>query len=138
MLTRQSSANNLLKSPECQENIDKQKDLFTAEPNFNEDRENDEPRGSFVGTEDYISPEVVNSEPSSFASDLWSLGVIIFQLFTGKTPFKSDGEQSTLDKILACDYEMPSVDKIPQDAQDLIKKLLVLDPCARLGSWPDD
>ena len=33
---------------------------------------------------------------------------------------------------------MPSVEKIPHDAQDLIKKLLVLDPCERLGSGPDD
>ncbi len=39
-----------------------------------------------------------------------------------------------MDKILACDYEMPSEDKIPLDAQDLIKKLLVLDPFSRLGS----
>jgi serine/threonine protein kinase len=78
MLSRQSSANNLLKSPNCDDNIENQKELFTAEPNFNEDRENEEPRGSFVGTEDYIAPEVVNSEPSTFASDLWSLGVIIF------------------------------------------------------------
>ena len=37
-----------------------------------------EARGSFVGTEDYIAPEIINSEPSTFASDLWSLGVIAF------------------------------------------------------------
>jgi serine/threonine protein kinase len=102
--------------PDCKQIIESQKELFSEEPNFNEDRENEAPRGSFVGTEDYIAPEVVNSEPSTFASDLWSLGVVIFQLFTGKTPFKADGDQSTLDKILACDYQMPSEEKIPLDA----------------------
>lgn len=117
MLTRQSSANNLLKTPSCSDNnIENQKELFTEEPNFNEDRVNEEPRGSFVGTEEYIAPEVVNSEPSTFASDLWSLGVIIYQMFTGKTPFRPDGDRSTLDKIVICDYDMPSQEKIPLDA----------------------
>ena len=64
--------------------------------------------------------------------------MIIYQIFTGKTPFRPAGELTTLDKILACDYEMPSQDKIPLDAQDLIKKLLVLDPTQRLGSGQDD
>jgi hypothetical protein len=54
--------------------------------------------------------------------------VIAFQLFTGKTPFRSDGVNTTLENIVKCKYEMPNEDKIPSDAQDLIKKLLVYDP----------
>ncbi len=67
-----------------------QEDLFTNKPEFNMENLEPEARGSFVGTEDYIAPEIINSEPSTFASDLWSLGVIAFQLLSGKTPFKCD------------------------------------------------
>jgi serine/threonine protein kinase len=93
--TRNSSANNLVKSNVSamsdnssnapKENID---DLFTSKPDFSQ--EEPQQRGSFVGTADYIAPEIINSQPSSFSSDLWSLGVIIYQLFTGKTPFKQN------------------------------------------------
>ena len=51
-----------------------------------------EGRNSLVGTVDYVAPEIVNGEEPTFASDLWSLGVILFQIFTGKMPFKSDSE----------------------------------------------
>lgn len=91
-----------------------------------------------MGTEDYIAPEIIKSEPSTFASDLWSLGVIIFQFLTGKTPFKCDNQCTTFDRILACDYKMPDESKIPLDAQDLIRRLLVVDPSQRLGSGSDD
>lgn len=37
-----------------------------------------EAKGSFVGTEDYVAPEIINNEEASFESDLWSLGIIIF------------------------------------------------------------
>jgi serine/threonine protein kinase len=57
---------------------DNQEDLFTSKPELNMENLEIEARGSFVGTEDYIAPEIINSEPSTFASDLWSLGVIAF------------------------------------------------------------
>ncbi len=88
-----------------------QDDLFTTKPDFAEDEP--ESKGSFVGTEDYIAPEIINSEESTFSSDLWSLGVIIYQVYTGKTPFKCNTSCSTFDRILACDYDMPSESIIP-------------------------
>jgi serine/threonine protein kinase len=48
---------------------------MTEASNFDEDKES---RGSLVGTADYISPEAINGEEVSFASDLWALGVIMF------------------------------------------------------------
>lgn len=41
-----------------------------------------------VGTEDYIAPEIVSLEESGPAADLWSLGVIIYMMIGGKSPFK--------------------------------------------------
>ena len=95
----------------------------------------DETEG-IVGTEDYISPEALNSTPDlvSFATDLWSLGVIIWQVFSKKddTPFSADSEEATFAKIRACEYSMPM--DIPEVAADLISKLLVKDPTKRLGA----
>ena len=45
-------------------------------------------KGTIVGTEDYISPEVLAEEPSGHAADLWSLGVIIYMMISGKSPFR--------------------------------------------------
>ena len=91
-----------------------------------------ESKGSFVGTEDYVSPEVIGNQEPTFATDLWSLGVIIYQFFTGKTPFKGTTPFYTFENIQACSYQMPA--SVPEAAQDLIRRLLVLDPASRLGS----
>lgn len=72
-----SSANDIIKENEA-----------TMDQMFSNDDFEQEPKGSFVGTEDYVAPEIIQNEECSFASDLWSLGVIIYQIFTGKTPFK--------------------------------------------------
>lgn len=77
-----------------------------------------ETKGSFVGTEDYIAPEIINNEESTFASDLWSLGTIIYQFFVGRTPFKGSSPYYTFENILACDYNIP--DTVPVNARDLI------------------
>lgn len=45
-------------------------------------------KGTLVGTEDYIAPEILNEEASGPPADLWSLGVIIYMMISGKSPFK--------------------------------------------------
>jgi len=42
-----------------------------------------------VGTEDYIPPEILDEQESGPPADLWSMGVIIFMMITGESPFKS-------------------------------------------------
>ena len=46
-------------------------------------------KGTMVGTEDYISPEILEEKVSGPSADLWSLGVIVYMMFTGESPFKS-------------------------------------------------
>ena len=71
-----------------------------------------------VGTEWYISPEMLENRTYSYASDLWSLGVIIYQLFTTKVPFKGSCQEDTFDKIKNSVLKMPQ--NVPSDAADLI------------------
>lgn len=55
---------------------------------------------SMVGTEEYVSPEILLKQEVTYATDLWSLGIIIYQLFTRKTPFKGMSEYLTFENIL--------------------------------------
>lgn len=87
---------------------------------------------TFLGTREYVSPEVLEGKTCSSAADMWSLGVIIYQLYTGFTPFMaSEGEYITFEHILGCKYEIP--ESMPKVGKDLVEKLLLLKPSERLN-----
>lgn len=64
---------------------------------------------TFVGTADYVSPELLEDNECGPAGDLWALGCILFQLSTGKLPFSSASEFLTFQKIKQCQPEYPAV-----------------------------
>jgi len=97
------------------------------ENNTESDRAN-----SFVGTAEYVSPELLNDKATCKSSDFWALGCIIYQLLAGRPPFKGNNEYQTFQKIIKMEYDLP--DEIPDVAKDLIKKLLVEDPNHRIGA----
>jgi 3-phosphoinositide dependent protein kinase-1 len=85
---------------------------------------------SFVGTAEYVSPELLTEKNAGKASDLWAFGCIIYQLLAGRPPFKAANEYLTFQKIVALDYTYPN--GFPPVARDLVDRLLVLDPARRL------
>ncbi|XP_045450843.1 3-phosphoinositide-dependent protein kinase 1 [Melitaea cinxia] len=87
---------------------------------------------SFVGTAQYVSPDILQNRVDTRASDLWALGCIIYQMISGLPPFRASNEFLTYQKILKMDYEFP--EGFPAEAKDLVEKLLVLDHTKRLGS----
>jgi len=95
-----------------------------------EDEESTRAR-SFVGTAEYVSPELLTDKNACKASDLWAFGCIIYQLLTGRPPFKAGNEYQTFQKIVGLDYEFPP--GFPPAARDLVERLLVLDPQRRLS-----
>ncbi|XP_034936534.1 3-phosphoinositide-dependent protein kinase 1 isoform X1 [Chelonus insularis] len=89
-------------------------------------------RNSFVGTAQYVSPEILTDKTASRASDLWALGCIIYQMVSGLPPFRSRSEYLIFQKILKLEYEIP--DGFCPLARSLVSQLLVLDSTERLGA----
>ncbi|KAI1844216.1 hypothetical protein JX266_009700 [Neoarthrinium moseri] len=85
---------------------------------------------SFVGTAEYVSPELLKDRNACKASDLWAFGCMIYQMLAGRPPFKGGTEWLTFEKIINLDYEFPQ--GFPPAARDLVERLLVRDPSRRL------
>uniref|UniRef100_A0A8C5EDR2 3-phosphoinositide-dependent protein kinase 1 n=1 Tax=Gouania willdenowi TaxID=441366 RepID=A0A8C5EDR2_GOUWI len=86
---------------------------------------------SFVGTAQYVSPELLTEKSACKSSDLWALGCIIYQLVAGLPPFRAANEYLIFQKIIKLEYEFP--EKFFPKAKDLVKQLLLQDPSKRLG-----
>lgn len=87
---------------------------------------------SFVGTAQYVSPEMLSDKSCSPSTDLWALGCIVYQMISGLPPFRASNEYLTFQKILKLKYEFP--DGFNPVVRDLVENLLVLDPNQRLGA----
>jgi len=90
---------------------------------------------TMCGTPLYIPPEVILQRGHDKSADIWTFGVLMYELITGSTPFYEKGmEQRVLFKnICSNKYKFPSKKNINEDAKDLIQKLLVRRPANRLG-----
>uniref|UniRef100_A0A8C7XZW6 3-phosphoinositide-dependent protein kinase 1 n=1 Tax=Oryzias sinensis TaxID=183150 RepID=A0A8C7XZW6_9TELE len=86
---------------------------------------------SFVGTAQYVSPELLTEKSACKSSDLWALGCIIYQLVAGLPPFRAGNEYLIFQKIIKLEYEFP--EKFFPKAKDLVEQLLSLDPSKRIG-----
>ena len=118
----------LLKDPREAPNLDSA-DRGIPEPPAREDEDNSR-AASFVGTAEYVSPELLTQKSACKASDLWAFGCIIYQLLAGRPPFKAGTEYLTFQKIVNLEYEFPP--GFPVAARDLVERCLVLDPARRL------
>ena len=87
---------------------------------------------TFVGTAEYISPEVIGDRPAEFGTDIWAFGVMLYQMYYNSTPFKAITTYLTFRNIEKPQITFPD-DKIPEPAKDLITKILVAEPKKRLG-----
>ncbi|CAF1381541.1 unnamed protein product [Rotaria sordida] len=86
------------------------------------------------GTTDFLAPEVVNYEPLTYATDMWSMGVLIYVLVTGHTPFGGTTALNTQSNIAQCILDFPEdlFEKISKTCIDLIKNLIVRIPKHRI------
>lgn len=89
---------------------------------------------SFVGTHEYLAPEIIRGDGHGSSVDWWTLGVFLYELIYGRTPFKGLGNEDTLSNAVSSMLEFPEGPDVGLHAKDLIQRLLVKDPEERLGS----
>ncbi|OGM42170.1 serine/threonine-protein kinase nrc-2 [Aspergillus bombycis] len=92
---------------------------------------------SFVGTEEYIAPEVIKGCGHTSAVDWWTLGILIYEMLYGTTPFKGKNRNATFGNILRDDVPFPEhggAQQISNMCKSLIRKLLIKDETKRLGA----
>jgi protein-serine/threonine kinase len=89
---------------------------------------------SFVGTEEYIAPEVIRGKGHTSAVDWWTLGIFIYEMLYGTTPFKGRDRKATFSNVLKKDVKFHDAQLVSSNCKNLIKKLLIKDETKRLGS----
>ncbi|KAJ1565555.1 serine/threonine protein kinase, AGC [Nowakowskiella sp. JEL0078] len=89
---------------------------------------------SFVGTEEYIAPEVIKGEGHTSAVDWWTLGILLYEMMYGTTPFKGETRKITFENIVYQEVGFPDTPEVSTQCRNLVRKLLNKDENKRLGS----
>ncbi|KNB49463.1 serine/threonine-protein kinase [Streptomyces caatingaensis] len=85
--------------------------------------------GGFVGSPEYVAPERALGQHPGPASDLWSLGVVLYAAVEGMSPFRRTNAQATMQAILSAEPPRPT--RGPEPFTNLLTRLLSKDPAAR-------
>ncbi|CAJ1958293.1 unnamed protein product [Sphenostylis stenocarpa] len=88
---------------------------------------------SFVGTHEYLAPEIIKGEGHGSAVDWWTFGIFLYELLHGTTPFKGAGYKATLFNVVGQPLRFPENPQVSAVARDLIRGLLVKEPQKRIA-----
>ncbi|CAK9174328.1 unnamed protein product [Ilex paraguariensis] len=88
---------------------------------------------SFVGTHEYLAPEIIRGEGHGSAVDWWTFGIFLYELLHGTTPFKGSGNRATLFNVVGQPLRFPESSQVSFMARDLIRGLLVKEPGKRIA-----
>jgi serine/threonine protein kinase len=89
---------------------------------------------SFVGTHEYLAPEIIRGEGHGSAVDWWTFGIFLYELLHGMTPFKGNGNRATLSNVVEQPLRFAENPPVSTVARDLIRGLLMKDPQKRIAS----
>ncbi|XP_042607922.1 serine/threonine-protein kinase 17A [Cyprinus carpio] len=89
-----------------------------------------------MGTPEYVAPEILNYEPISTATDMWSIGVLAYVMLTGISPFLGDDKQETFLNIsqINISYTEEELQHLHRAAIHFIKSLLIKEPESRASA----
>jgi eukaryotic-like serine/threonine-protein kinase len=92
-----------------------------------------------MGSPYYMSPEQIQGKEVNFHSDMYSLGVVMFELLTGKRPFTAENIDQLLQKILNQDAPAPSSARadLPKALDGVVLRALKKDPKQRYATWAE-
>lgn len=92
--------------------------------------------GVVIGTVHYLAPEVIQGQPPDARSDLYAVGVVLYELLAGHPPFQGDTEALTLSQILHASIPLLRADHpaIPVDVERVVFKMLAKAPAERYPS----
>lgn len=86
------------------------------------------------GTPEFVAPEVIAFDPLTSAADMWSLGVVVYIMLSGISPFLGDNDAETFSNISEEEYEFDEdyFGSLSDDSMDFLEKLLVKDQKKRM------
>ena len=87
------------------------------------------------GQPEYVAPEIVNGEGATFASDMWSIGIITYLILSGVSPFRGQNDRETLQRIQMgdIDFDFELWQNISREAKHFVANLLVYKPEERMS-----
>ncbi|XP_048430169.1 serine/threonine-protein kinase AGC1-7-like [Pyrus x bretschneideri] len=88
---------------------------------------------SFVGTHEYLAPEIIRGEGHGSAVDWWTFGIFLYELLHGTTPFKGQGSRPTLFNVVGQPLKFPETLQVSVVVRNLIRGLLVKEPHKRIA-----
>ena len=91
---------------------------------------------TICGSPLYMAPEIMKSQKYDYKSDLWSVGIIFYEMLVGNTPFKSKNIYELIRRIENDEVKVPSKFKLSINCQNLLYSLLKKDPEERI-SWEE-
>ncbi len=97
------------------------------------DTEPDVVSNEFVGTEEYLAPEVILGDNYSSEVDWWEYGILLYEMVYGMSPFRGITKNDTFHHILHYGVQFPEEPEVSKKCKSLIKQLLHPDPAKRLG-----
>jgi eukaryotic-like serine/threonine-protein kinase len=95
--------------------------------------------GSFLGTAKYLAPEQIEGNPVDGRTDLYSLGVVLYEMLCGRVPFEADTASATALARLHNDPQRPRLVRagVPRELETITMRLLARDPASRFPTATD-